>query len=136
MHVDDPQTMRKLVLEVDPGLFQRSREAWASKGLRVAAQAEAQGIYDIVAASLPAFLCEERHDPARPRIDDARVVEVEPEIRIGGFERTGIGRLVDIGLAGLAGLGRNKVLGEALHRGQHGDRDPGRHQPARAAPGE
>jgi hypothetical protein len=82
---------------------------------------------------LPAFLGKERHNPAGPRIDDARVVQVEPEIRTGGYERTGIGGLVEVGMAG---LGRNKVLGEALRRGRQGNRDPGRHQPARAAPGE
>ena len=93
--VDDLETSRELVLEVHLELLQSGHEVRIGKALRIAAQAEAQGIDDVVAASLSAFLGEEGHNPVRPRIDDARIVEVELKLRAD----------------------RDSVFSEDLHRG-------------------
>ena len=126
MNADDPQAMRKLVPEVEPGGFQGRREAWAGKALRIAAQAEGERVDDIVAAALATRLGKERHDAARLGVDDARTVVFELVVDASGLRIAG---------NALAGLGRSGILGKAGRRGEHGDRDTGRHQPARTAPG-
>ena len=110
LDVDDLEPSRQRVAEVHPQVLQVKRKVRIDELRRIALRAEAQIVDDVIAVALDAGLFEEWL----------------------GLAPRGIGVTAPFDVEASGKLGR---LGRGLRRMHGGEREPGRHQPARWARG-